>query len=66
MEQQAKHDLVRWALRIIDLERRIADQKRRAICEGGDVLGAFEVLRLMEQTLENWRAHGRALQRHLY
>ncbi len=66
MEQQAKHDLVRWALRIIDLERRIADQKRRAISEGGDVLGAFEVLRLMEQTLENWRAHGRALQRHLY
>ncbi len=64
MEQQAKHDLVRWALRIIHLERRIADQKRRAISEGGDMLGAFEVLQVMEQTLENWRAHN--LLRHLY
>jgi hypothetical protein len=63
---QIKDELVRWNFRIIDLERLIAEQKRRVASEQGksrSSLGA--ALHLMEQTLENWRAHQRVLQRRL-
>ena len=59
--QPKQDELARWELRVADLERRIADQKRRVSSELGEGLGAREVLHLMEQTLENWREHGRVL-----
>ena len=59
--QPKQDELARWELRIADLERRIADQKRRVSSELGEGLGAREVLHFMEQTLENWREHGRVL-----
>ena len=55
--QPKQVELARWELRVADLERRVAEQERR----GGEGLGAREVLHFMEQTLENWREHGRVL-----
>ena len=63
---QIKDELVRWNLRIIDLERLIAEQKRRVASEQGKARSSLEAaLHLMEQTLENWRARQRVLQRRL-
>ncbi len=62
---ESGHELVRWGFRIVDLEHRIAEQKRRVASERGEGLGSIEVLHLMEQTLENWRAHKRSLQQRL-
>jgi hypothetical protein len=62
---QIKDELLRWNLRIIDLEQQIAQQKRCVASDGGKALGSLEALRFMKQTLENWRAHRRALQRRL-
>ena len=57
---QIKDELLRWNLRIIDLEQQIAQQKR-CVASDGKALGSLEALRFMEQTLESWRAHRRAL-----
>ena len=54
----------RWELQIADLERRIVEQRRRIACEGAS-FGSLEVLHFMEQTLESWREHKRALQHRL-
>ena len=59
---QIKDELAHWELRIADLARRVEEQKGRLGCEGGDVLGSFEVLHLMENTLENWRDYKHVLQ----
>jgi hypothetical protein len=62
LDNQPKQvELTRWELRVADLERRVAEQERRVACEPGEGLGAREVLHFMEQTLENWREHGRVL-----
>ena len=55
--QPKQVELARWELRVADLERRVAEQEHG----GGEGLGAREVLHFMEQTLENWREHGRVL-----
>jgi len=60
-----KRELSRWSTRVLDLERRITEQKRRAACGGANTLGCLEVLHLMEQTLENWRAYMQALEQQL-
>ena len=57
--QPKQVELARWELRVADLERRVAEQERRV--GTGEGLGAREVLHFMEQTLENWREHGRGL-----
>ncbi len=61
MARQIKHELVRWNLRIIDLEERIAEQRGRIESNGVGALDSLEVLHFMEQTLEDWRAHKRVL-----
>jgi len=65
MARQIKHELVRWNLRILDLEQRIAEQKGCIVSDRVEGLRSLEVLHLMEQTLEDWRAHKRALQQRL-
>ena len=64
---QIKDELVRWNLRIIDLEQLIAEQKRRVASEQGEARRSrLEVaLQSMQQTLQSWRAHKRALERRL-
>jgi hypothetical protein len=59
--QPKQDELARWERRVGDLERRVGEQKRRVACEPGEGFGAREVLHFMEQTLENWREHGRVL-----
>ena len=54
-------EVARWDEQIIDLERRIVEQKSRVAREGG-ACGSLEVLQFMEQTLTSWREHKRALQ----
>ena len=51
-----RDEAARWALQIADLERRIAEQKRRIANEGA-AFGSLQVLQFMEQTLESWRKH---------
>jgi hypothetical protein len=61
--EQLRDELARWELRVADLERRVAEQRRRVACEPGEGFGAREVLHFMEQTLEDWREQSRALRR---
>ena len=63
---QIKDELVRWNLRIIDLEQLIAEQKRRIASEQGEARSRLEVaLQSMQQTLQSWRTHKRTLDRRL-
>lgn len=50
-------ELTAW--RIVDLEQRIAEQKRRVAYEAGKALGSRDVLCLMEQTLQSWPERNR-------
>jgi hypothetical protein len=59
--EQLKDERARWELRVADLERRVAEQRRRVVCEPGEGFSAREVLHFMEQTLEEWRKQGRSL-----
>jgi len=59
---ETQDQLLHWDAQIIDLERRIEDERRRLALEGSGVSGSLDVLHLMEQTLENWRAHQRTIQ----
>jgi len=59
--ERLRDELARWELRVADLERRVAEQRRRVLCEPGEGFGAREVLHFMEQTLEDWRGQSRAL-----
>jgi hypothetical protein len=58
---QFEDEAARRDLQIADLQRRVVDQKWRIASEGAG-FGSLEVLRFMEQTLESWREHKRALQ----
>ncbi len=57
-----KDELRYWDEQIRDLECRIEQEKRRLSAGESDAWGSVEVLHLMEQTLEDWRAYKRALQ----
>jgi len=61
---QIEDEAARRDLQIADLERRVVEQNRRIASEGG-AFGSLEVLHFMEQTLESWREHRRALQHRL-
>jgi hypothetical protein len=58
---QIEDEAARLDEQIIDLERRIVEQKSRVAREGG-AFGSLEVLHFMEQTLASWREHKRILQ----
>ena len=58
---QIEDESARCDLQIADLERRIVEQKSRIANEGAS-FGSLEVLQFMEQTLESWLEHKRALQ----
>ena len=42
--ERLRDELARWELRVADLERRVAEQRQRVVCEPGEGFGAREVL----------------------
>jgi hypothetical protein len=58
---QTQDQLLHWDAQIVDLERRIEEEKQRLASEGG-ICSFIEVLHLMEQTLRDWRAQQQVIQ----
>jgi hypothetical protein len=58
---QTQDQLLHWDAQIVDLERRIEEEKQRLASEGG-ICSSIEVLHLMEQTLRDWRAQQQVIQ----
>ena len=58
---QTQDQLLHWDAQIVDLERRIEEEKQRLPSEGG-ICSSIEVVHLMEQTLRDWRAQQQVIQ----
>ena len=58
---EVQDQLQHWNAQILDLERRVEEEKQRLASEGG-ICGSIEVLHLMEQTLGDWRVQQQVLQ----
>ena len=57
---EVQDQLQSWDAQILDLERRIEEEKQRLASHG--MCGSIEVLHLMEQTLRDWRVQQQVLQ----
>ncbi len=58
---EVQDQLQHWDAQILDLERRIEEEKQR-FASKGEICGSIEVLQLMEQTLRDWRVQQQVLQ----